>query len=196
MSKRTKVAKLNTGGYAERQLSNMRYQDLQRANVARGLDFQSVVDFDIPQHQTWFLKNQDNTQDLSLVDQFDDWMSEQLKEQGYPEGDPIFHPSLRLGFVAKRDDETGEVIQTKKPRMKGLAKKKKAKAKRLEGTNIIAGTKKAYTYQLTLEKSKKRPGKPKYTIDRIVEKVIEAFPDAKEGSIKIWHKKCLKENTK
>lgn len=193
MSRKKKVAKFDSGGYAERQLSNMRFQDLKRANIARGLPFEDAAKFDIPQHQTWFLRHEENTQDITLIDQYDDWMNEVLKQQGYPDGDPVYHPSLRLGFVAQRDEETGEVLQTKKPRTRGLEKKKKKKVKRLEGTNVIAGTKKAYTYQLTLEKGKK--GKPAHTIGEIIEKVMAQFPDAKEGSIKIWHKKCLKENT-
>lgn len=194
--KKEKVAKLSGNSYAERQLQNMKFKDLKRANVARGLSFEEASSFDILQHQSWFLRHEDNTQNIRLIDEYDDWVSEQMKLAGYPPDDPVHHPSLRLGFVAERDSETGEVTQTKKPRMKGVAKEKKKKAERLEGTNVMAGTKKAYTYQLTMEMSKKRPGEPKYKIERIIEKVMEAFPDAKPGSIKIWHKKCLREKGK
>lgn len=181
MARKKKIAK-TIDGYASRAASSMKFKELQRANVARGLEFDDAVNFDFHQHQSWFIRNEHLGQNLSFLDDFDNWMTEQLKAIGYKVTDPINHPSLRLGFVPEMNED-GETKNTKKIKGPGIRKEKKPKAERLEGTNVIAGTKKAMTYQLTQEGKK---------LSDIIEQVKEHWPDANESSIKNWHKRCLK----
>ena len=46
---------------------------------------------------------------------------------------------------------------------------------------LRAGTKKSYTYQLA---------KKGYSLEKTISKVMKKFPDAKEVSIKQWHKRA------
>jgi hypothetical protein len=168
---------------AERELQHLKHKDLQRACVGRGMDFQAVVNGSIPDLQGWFCKNYDNGQNLQLLDDFDLWKDGELMKRGHVKGDPVFHPILRLGFVGKLDEE-GNIVETKKPRLKSLDKKEKPKRERIEGTKIFSGTKKALTYELTAQKEKDKSDT--YTIPEIVKLVTEQFPEAKEKSIRIW----------
>lgn len=168
----------------ERELAKMKHKDLQRACVARGLDFTLAVSYSIPDLAGWFCTNYDFSQNLNFLNEFDDWKDLQLKEKHPDKDDPVYHPSLRLGFIATRDDQ-GNTTSTKKPRLKGLDKKKKDKKERLAGTKIFAGTKKALSTTLAMQK-------PPLTIAEITEKVLEQFPDAKDKSISIWIKRARK----
>ena len=205
MSKKTKkekrAAKIEMNGSpsyrrAESELARMKHRDLQRAAVVRGMDFEEVVRSGVPELASWFCRNYDLPQFIDKINEFDDWRDEQLKGRGYEEGSPFFHASLRLGFVATKDEE-GNTTSVKKPRLKGVDKPKKEKKERVEGTKVFKGTKKAMTYELTkesykLSKSKDPKIKP-LTKDEIIEKVKEAFPDANEKSVGIWYKRALNE---
>ncbi len=152
---------------------NMTYKNLKQHVVTRGMAFLEVINGDVPSLSSWLERNRGNLIDTTLLDKFDDWLEERLKDKN------LIHPSLRLGFIGEKD-EGGEVIKRKK--IKSLKKKKTIKR---EKTNdgIFAGTKKAYTYELAKE------GKEKA---EIIELVKEKFPDAKDKSISIWYKKALK----
>lgn len=186
MSKKKKVAKLDPNSFAGRIAANMGFRELQRACIVRGMPFEEMVDSDFHQLQSWFIRFGDNTQSLALLDEFDTWVKEVLISRGYPEGDPVHHPSLRLGYIAEQNAD-GEV--TKKKRIKSLAieKPKKKKAERVEGTNILAGTKKASTYKCALAG---------YSLEKTIEEVTKGFEDANPSSIRNWYKRCLKENKK
>lgn len=183
MSKKKKNQIISTrmaGTPAERELQHLRHKDLQRACVGRGMPFEDVVSSDIPTLQGWFCKHYDNSQNLVFLDEFDDWMAEQLRAAGYSKGDPVFHSDLRLGFIGVSDaDDEGK--KTKKPRLKSLDKKEKPKRERVEGTKVFKGTKKALTYQLASS----------HTLAQVTEQVMEQFPEAKPKSISIWYKRAL-----
>lgn len=181
MARKKKIAK-TIDGYASRAASSMKFKELQRANVARGLEFEDAVNFDFHQHQSWFIKNEHLGQNLANLDDFDNWMTEQLVKAGYSPNDPLNHPSLRLGYVPV-EDENGETKKTKKIKGPGIRKEKKPKAERVEGTNLLAGTKKALTYELALKGD---------SLPTIIEQVKERFPDANESSIRNWMKRALK----
>lgn len=180
---------------AERAVQNMSYKDLKRAVIARGMPFDDVLNSSVLQLYSWFSDNFDRGQNLSLLNEFDVYVDEQISAIGRINSNksdyvdpnhPLKHASLKLGFIAKTDD-AGNVLEKKKPRLKGLTKPKKKKKERVEGTKVLSGTKKGLTYALTLEGEK---------LEQIVEKVKEQFPDANEKSVLIWHKRCLSENKK
>ncbi len=184
MAKKKPLAKINTGPYmsmADKDLTRMKFPDLKKACIARGMPFELVCDGSIPKLSSWFCKNYDNGQDLTLLDQYDAWFQAQMIATGkYKKGDPLFHTSLKMGFIAAHEDE-----KNKKPRLgnKGLAKKKKKTRERVEGLKIFAGTKKAMTYQCQ---------KDKMSVDETIKAVMKQFPAAKESSIKIWWKRAKK----
>lgn len=183
MSKKKSLATFNTGGNMSRadyDLTRMKYPDLKKACIARGMPFEEAADGSITKLSSWFCRNYDNGQDLTLLDEYDAWFKATMLKSGkYKEGDPLFHASLKMGFIAT------ETEGAKKPRLgnKGLAKKKKKVRERVEGTKIFAGTKKALTYQCAKEKM---------TIPETVKIVMKQFPAAKESSIKIWFKRAIK----
>lgn len=180
------MAKAKFYSAAGRALSRMTHKDLQRACVVRGLAFEKVVELDVPGLTSWFAKEHDRTQDLNLLNMYDLWKDEQLKPKHPDKDDPFYHPSLRLGYVGRQDEE-GNVTHTKKPRGAGLMKKKKSKRQRDEKLGIFLGTKKALTFQC------QKDGK---TIPETVVIVTAKFPEAQEKSINIWYKKCAKLNKK
>lgn len=184
MSKKKKNQIISTrpaSTHAERELQHLKHRDLQRACVGRGMPFEDVVNSDIPSLQGWFCKHYDNSQNLMFLDEFDDWMVEQLKSRGYDKGDPMLHSDLRLGFIGQAETD-GEGNKVKKPRLKSLDKKEKPKRERVEGTKVLTGTKKAMTYQLAASGIK---------LAQVIIDVTEAFPDAKEKSIAIWFKRAI-----
>lgn len=175
---------------AEKALTTLKLKDLRRACIARGMDFDYAVESTIPHISGWFIENYDRSQNLLLLNEFDDWLEAKLKALKnpdgtlkYKEGDAVFHSDLKLGFIGSKDSE-GNSTSTKKPRLKGLSKAKKATKERVEGTKVFKGTKKALTYQLTFD------DKP---FNVIWETVSKQFEEAQEKSVKIWYKRALKE---
>lgn len=171
-------------GLVNRLVRDMKLKDIQRACVARGMPFEEVVGSSVLGLHSWFANNYDRGQNLNLLNEYDIWMAEKLLQANpeYTPDHPINHPSLRLGYMGHKDED-GEV-KKKKLRLKGLEKPKKKKKARVEGTKVIAGTKKGLTYQLTREG---------LDFDALLEKVEASFDDVNEKSVLIWHKRCLKE---
>lgn len=168
---------------ADKEITNMRYRDLKRACIVRGMGFQELLEGDFTVLRGFFKENYYNKINPKLLDDFDDYQEAEIikhkEKKGVPVEDWVTAPELRLGFIGERG-ENGEVITTK--RVKGITKKKKVKRERTVG-NVFAGTKKALTFELQqkgLEKAE------------VIKKVIEAFPDASEKSISIWFNKSKK----
>lgn len=179
---------------ADRATKNMTYKDLQRACIARGMPFEEVLNSSVLQLHSWFGQNFGNGQDLGLINLFDDYVDEQLTSIGRTNPNksdyvdpnhPLKHASLKLGFIAKRDED-GNVLEKKKPRLKGkgLDTPVKKKKERVEGTKVFSHTKKGLTYK----------GASKgIEFERVWKKVKKEYPDANEKSVKIWYTRALKE---
>jgi len=167
---------------ADGHMMKMKYKDLKRECVMRGMPFQELIEGGIHQLSGYFREHfYDNVQH-NLLDEFDDWQEEQIKlamvdKEG--DADDIIHPALRLGFIAERDDE-GNV--TKRKRVRSIVKKKKKRRERT-AQGVFAGTKKALTFQL------QKTGLDK---QQVIVQVLEQFPDASEKSISIWFNKSKK----
>lgn len=156
-------------------LATMRYIDLQRACIIRGIDFDHLVNCDIGGLHTWVINHWGDPIIEDRLHQFDQWRMDKMKEIG-KEGEPF----IRLGFMGEENEETGD-IDINKP--KRINKPLKDKRERDDATGIFKGTKKALTFQCIKE------GK---TIEDTIATVIAQFPDAKDKSIKIWAKKANK----
>lgn len=160
------------------------YKDLKRQAICLGMPFPDATGAD---HGTLisFINRTDNIPNTNLIDKYDDYIDEQLANLGYGPDDPMRSSRLRLGYIG----ETTESGEVRKKRVRGIKKTREKKAPReRDNFNLIKGTKKSYTFELT-EKG--------YTLDRILRRVLKKFPDAKEKSIKLWHtaaKRKMKQN--
>lgn len=167
---------------ADGHFRNMKYKDLKRECVIRGMPFEQVVSSDVNKLYTYFREHYYDNVKHALLDDFDDWQEAKIRETLESKGedsDVYIHPSLRLGYVAEKDEE-GNVI--KKKRAKLLHKKIKRKRERTPD-NIFKGTKKAYTFELQQKGHSKAD---------VIKMVMEQFPDASDKSISIWYNKSKK----
>ena len=167
---------------ADKFMNNLKYKDLKRECVIRGMEFDKILSGGIPQLTNWLRNHFIDTIHHELLDAFDDYQEGLIRESMKGKGDDseaIIHPALRLGYIAERDSE-GNVIKRKRART--LVKKKK---KRRERTNdgMLRETKKALTFQLQQEGNGKL---------EVISMVMEQFPDASEKSIGIWFNKSRK----
>lgn len=160
-------------------LESMTFKDMKRRAVALGMPFPDACSADYNDLASWIHKT-DNKPDNSLIDKYDEWMDHQLELAGYAKDDPMRSYQLNLGFIS----EDAITKQKKTKRIKGLEKPKKPKRAKDE-QGLWAGTKKSYTYELTMKGM---------DIERIIRRVLKKFPDAKEKSIRQWSRAALRKN--
>jgi hypothetical protein len=155
--------------------SKMRYMDLQRECISRGMTPEELVAGDLGTLQSWLIKNWGLPQVPDRLTQFDKWRENELTKSGR-NGEQF----VRLGYIGEVDPETNDFNIVKPQPLKKVAIKKK----RDESTGIFIGTKKALTYQCVREG---------LTIAETIERVKAQYPEAKDKSIKIWAKKAPKD---
>lgn len=163
--------KLHLDEYGQVVFGNFRYRDLQRAAIMRGMSFDDLVNGDIYRLHKFIQDHKDVEPAIDKLDEFDEWRRKLLEEK-HGKGEPF----VRLGYIGKTDDE-GNPLMVFKPKPK---KPKKHIEKDSEMGGLWKGTKKHLTVQC------KKDG---LSLDKTISKVMEAFPDAKESSIKIWYKR-------
>lgn len=178
MSKKSKKTKSGENGYrAAGYFNNLDIKGFKRECVMRGMDFDAVINADIPTMYNFITEHFNDEKDASLLDKFDDFVDNKLHQSG---SDELIHPSLRLGFIGERDEETGMITKVK--RIAGLSKnkvRKKRASKTVDG--VVGGTAKAYTFELY------RQGKTKA---ESIKMVSEKFPNASDKSVGIWWNKA------
>lgn len=162
---------------AEKEASQMKWIDLQRACISRGMSFDQYLRSNHAQLVDYFVRFYHNKMDNTRLDAFDEMVQEEMRKKGQDE------PFIRLGYIGETDDQ-GNITMFK--RIKKHKKPKSTKKReRNEKHGIWKGTKKELTYQCATE------GIP---LKETIERVMSKFPDAKEKSIGIWYKRCLKGN--
>jgi len=154
---------------------NMTYKDLKRKAVILGMPFPDACKASVF-GLIGYINSSTNKPDTSLIDQYDEWVDKQLEEIGYEKSDPLRSSRLRLGFLGE-EKENGK---RKGHRIPGIKKQKKAPREKDE-FNLVKGTKKSYTYELTAKG---------FSFERIVRRVKKKFPDANEKSINLWYRKA------
>lgn len=169
---------------ADAHLEKLKYRDLQKECVIRGMSFELVAGQPIPSLASFFRSHFYEPSNTGLLDKYDDWIEGEIKERLKLKGDDdrsLLHPSLRLGYIGEKD-ETGN---NKKKRVRTIIKKKKKKRERTND-NVFKGTKKALAFELQgIGKSK----------EEVIKQVKEEFPDANEKSIGIWFNKARKQRS-
>lgn len=167
---------------ADKFIGSLKYKGLKRECVIRGMEFDEVFGASIIQLSNWLRNHFIDTIHYELLDAFDDYQENLIRksmEAKNQDPNDVIHSSLRLGYIAERDDE-GNVIKRK--RVRTIVKKKKKKRERTD-QGIFAGTKKALTFKLQKEGLTKQ---------EVIAKVLETFPEASEKSIGIWFNKAKK----
>lgn len=183
MSRKKRKFEMNLNP-ADAYLRELKYRDLQRECVIRGMPFELVVAQNVHTLSGYFRKHFTNDINHSLLDSYDDWVEAKIKDSIEARGDndfSIIHPSLRLGYVGEKSDG-GE---SKQKRVRTIVKKKKKKRERTND-NVFKGTKKALAFELQGKGLSK---------EEVIEKVMSAFPDANEKSIGIWFNKAKKQRS-
>lgn len=183
--KKTRKIKLQTGASSLKLyrggVHSMSYKDLKRRAIALGMPFEDAAAATVGQLQSWIINS--NAKPIpKLIDDFDDWVDEQLASRGYKKNDPLRSPMLRLGYLGETT-ETGEV---KVKRIKGLPRNPKTKREK-DADGYWKGTKKAYTRELTARG---------FTFERIWRRVSKKFPEALEKSVKQWHRQAIRDAKK
>lgn len=171
MAAKTEKNKKPTGRYWH---SELKYRDIKRMAVERGMPFPEVVSSDFYGLVSFIDSEESKKPDPSLVLQFDLWLEGILKERG---ADYLIKPSLRLSYIS---DDMRQGAKEKKPAKEKVVKEKKIREK--DGNNLVKGTKKSYTFKLA---------KAGFSLERVKRRVLKKFPDASEKSIIIWYRKAL-----
>lgn len=155
--------------------SDLKNKDLQIECIIRGMGFEDVLKRSFFGLSNWLVEHCMLPINLDLLEQYDNWLEEQLHKRG---ADELIHNSLRLGYV-KRDDADETEVRVKKEK---VVKEKKAPRKK-DARGLYEGTKKSYTYECQAR------GK---TLEQTIIKVKRKFPDAQDKSIRIWFNKAKK----
>ena len=163
-------------------LINLKHKDLQRECILRGMEPKDVVEGDHHKLVSFFYRNFDNTQDQQKLIEFDSWRQDELTRQGYLKDGELISPALRFSYVGniEKMDKPVDIKNTKKL----VPKTKKPKAEVNETTGVRKGTKKAMTFDLAYNGT---------DLEETIKQVTAAFPGAEAKSIKIWHKRALKQ---
>lgn len=163
------------GGFA-----NMTYKDVKRRALTLGMPFPDAVTADFGKLASYIQKST-NKPDTSLIDQYDDWIDQQLEERGYDKKHPMRAYELRYGYVSEENAE-----KVKKKKIAGLPKTPKPKREKDE-QGLWKGTKKSYTFELSAKG---------FPIERIIRRVTKKFPDANPKSITQWNRAYLRKKAK
>lgn len=169
-----KLSLLGTG------ISNMTYRDMKRRAICLGMPFPEACNADFGMLHSYIIKTE-NKPDKSLIDKYDDWVDNILKERGYSEDDPLRNYQLRLGYLG--EDKASEQRTFKKKDGRSLNKLPKPKREK-DSSGLWTGTKKSYTYELC---------KKGHSLERVKRRVLKAFPDANLKSVQQWYRNAKRE---
>ena len=180
VKKKRTVGDPKTENFRRENLVRGTFKDLKRQAIALGMPFPDVVSKGI-----WslinFINKSSNIPDPSRIDEYDNWVEEHFNEIGLPKDDPFRHTHLRLGYIGEKDEE-GNILKRK--RVPGIKKTKCKKPREKDENNLVKGTKKSYTWELTQKG---------LNLERVIRRVQKKFPDANEKSIRLWHRACLRD---
>lgn len=175
--------------FIQRQVSRMTHRDLQSACILKGMPFKDIVEKDHHGLVSWYFLNFELNENPQNLIEYDQWLEGQLEKKGYKKGDAMLSPSLRFSYTKGIDDSP---VKTQRIQARESNKSTEPKSQQEhkvvqkdEITGVRVGTKKNLTFQLARKV-------PEIPIDKIIEQVIEAFPDAQDKSIKIWVKRARK----
>ena len=169
---------------ADKILPRLKYKELKEACILRGMQPSEVVRADHHKLASFFVENYEKGVDPNLLVEFDSYVEDELIKKGYKKDDIMLSPSLRMSYVGNIEEARNIRIveQKESPKIKNKEPEKpKEKRVKDETTGVMKGTKKNMVFELAQKKVK---------LDKVIEQVKKAFPDANEKSIGIWYKKA------
>ncbi len=168
-------------------ISKMDFRNLKKEAIVLGMNFSDVVRGDYCRLSTYIVDNYGEPRHEDLIEQYDDYIEDELRKENPKLSEAFFHKSLRLSYVGEersktqtKDIEVGikQKVKTKKEKIKKESKPSATK----NPYGIKNGTKKALVYELSIETDK--------SINDVIEAVNEQFGSANSKSITIWYKKA------
>jgi hypothetical protein len=178
---------------ADKALRNMNYRDLKIGCIVRGMPFEEVVEAYHGTLASYFRLHYVDDHDPELLEDFDVWMDKQLENDGLKSDDPL--RTFKLSSVI--DPETQDIkLRARKARKAGVRvpKAKRLKQEKNKNLGVRKGTKKEYTMELV--KKLHDAGKnleSKKLLSKLIDRVMDKYPDANEKSIKIWFSRARRE---
>jgi len=154
----------------EKLLASLTLKNLKRACIVRGISSREVTMLDFLSLQSWLFNNFSNNIDPTALETFDQWYEKELQDEGIINGD--LHVDLKFGYYVY-DDEGNRKEKKRNTLIVGLVKSDKEKA----AFKPKKGTKKEYAFSLF--------GQGLKTLE-VIEKMLDVFPDASEGTVKVW----------
>jgi len=149
-------------------LSNLKFKDLKKAAIIRGIDFWLLHELDALGIQSWLIDHWEDAIDKGLLWRYDEWRETTLKDEGtidgaFPEGLKLSTTGVSKDYLPESMKESPEAIMNFKPRV---------------------GTPKERVFELV---------KFGYTPKEIIKYFVETYPDISVGSIKVWASKAKKQ---
>lgn len=158
-------------------LGTLKYKDLKKAAIMRGLPFNMIGELGVHELQSWLCRNYSNPIKPLLLQEFDAWLDKSLMAQGYID-EPV-HIDLKLGDYAV-DEFGNEVRRRRNITLMGAIKSKEEKA----AFRPKKGSKKFRVFNL-IELG--------HSTQEIVSMMDEEFGEVNEGSIKSWCSRARKQ---
>jgi hypothetical protein len=158
-------------------LSHMRIKELKQACIVRKMPFEDVAECTMLDLQSFLLKRWDYPTDRTLLNDYDNWLEQELRELGCED---LIHPLLRIGYFGE-DQEGNEIRKT----IKNIAISNVKSKKEIAQFKPKKGSKKSLVYEV-LRKD------PDTSTEELIEIVTGAYPDVSIGSIKSWASRARK----
>ncbi|MDY0200599.1 MAG: hypothetical protein WDA59_05720 [Methanofastidiosum sp.] len=158
-------------------LSSMKIRDLKQAAIARGLNFRRVTEASVLELQSWLMLHWDGRTDRTLLNDYDVWLEQELREEGLEE---LIHPLLRLGYLG--EDEDGNLVRKQ---LKNISISNVKSKKELSQYLPRRGSRKELVFEIIRND-------PLTPTEDLIEEVLDQFPDVSIGSIKSWASKARK----
>ncbi len=151
--------------------------ELKKQCIKRGLPFEDVVNMTHPDLNLWLRKNFSKPIQKDKLYEFDQWLSDILKERDNENHAFLCHPLLQMA----------QIEEESKPKLKKVKKKKekKPRQKRVKDENgRVKGTKKALVFDAV------RKGRSE---DFIRKRLKKKFGEFNENSLKLWISKAKRQ---
>ena len=159
--------------------ANFTYKDLQIACITRGIDFDTMIHGDWHKLAQFYKENYFVNPKQELIYEFEAWADEVLAKTIPDPQDPL--RLYRLTYSGGTGESFTPSKSLKKAGVKAVKKPKKLRRVKDEAQGIFKGTKKHLTYEMTAKG---------YSLEKVIRKVTEVFPEAVPKSIGIWFKKA------
>ena len=151
-----------------KKLNFLKFKDLKKATIIRGIDFWLMHELDALGIQTWLIQHWEDPIDKGRLRVYDEWIANTLKDEGtlegeFPEGLKLAKTGISRDYLPDSLKESPDAILNFRPR---------------------EGTPKERVYELVGFG---------YSPKEIITYFKDTYPGISEGSIKVWASKAKKQ---